>query len=52
MNTKAEQLAREMVKLLGVRQGSIEIHVNKGCPTGINRLDKSIKFVTVPDSSK
>lgn len=40
----ANTLASQLANLLGVRQGSFEVHMYKGECTGIDRLDKSLRF--------
>ena len=39
-----EGLCRRISKLLGLQQGSVEIHYHKGEPKEVHRHDKSIKF--------
>jgi hypothetical protein len=41
---RMHDLAAELLKLAGIRQGHIEIHAYDGEPTHIDRVDKSIKF--------
>jgi len=41
---EVNDLAGQLARKLSIRQGSFEVHVNKGKPTGIDRLDKSLKF--------
>lgn len=36
-------LADELARLLGLRQGHIEIHCHQGSTTAIDRIDKSLK---------
>jgi len=42
--TELEDICRRISELLGLRQGSVEIHYHKGEPKEVHRHDKSIKF--------
>lgn len=39
-----QEHSERIAKLLGVRQGSVEIHCHKGSPKQVHVHDKSIKF--------
>lgn len=41
---RMQNLAEELVKLAGLRQGHLEIHVHDGEVMTMPKIDKSIKF--------
>jgi hypothetical protein len=45
---RMQTLAEELVKLSGLRQGHLEIHVHDGEVTAMPKIDKSIKFKKKP----
>ena len=44
IKSELKDLCHRIAKLLGVRQGSVEIHYHKGEPKQVHVHDKSIKF--------
>lgn len=44
IKTELKDLCSRIAKLLGVRQGSVEIHCHKGEPKQVHVHDKSINF--------
>lgn len=45
---RIRDLADELLRLCGIRQGHIEIHAFNGEPDHIDLIDKSIKFKKKP----
>ena len=49
--SRIRDLCGELVRLLGLRQGHVEIHCHAGAPKQVHVMDKSLKFeepYTVP----
>ena len=44
ITVELENICRRISELLGLRQGSVEIHYHRGEPKEVHRHDKSIKF--------
>ena len=44
ITAELEDICHRISELLGLRQGSVEIHYHKGEPKEVHRHDKSIKF--------
>jgi hypothetical protein len=44
IKSELKDACTRIVKLLGLRQGSIEVHCHKGEPKQVHVHDKSIKF--------
>jgi len=42
--TRVRELCGELVRILGLRQGHVEIHCHKGDPKQVHVMDKSLKF--------
>lgn len=49
---RMQELAEELVKLRGLRQGHLEIHVNDGEVAAMPMIDKSIKFKKKPTKTR
>lgn len=45
---KVQEHAQAMVELLGLEQGHVELHCDRGRPTRLHITDKSVKFEESP----
>lgn len=52
VRTRLQALCHEILKLVGLRQGHVEIHCYEGRPKKMDVIDKSIKFDETQESRR